>query len=150
MKRKFFWAGLLIITLILGYRTLFCNRIIAIENNGGPTYKDRDIMFFGTPPLSIINPFKKQPILDEIKKYCNSGEFDNYYKLYNLERIRHMNYKRYKELLLANEVKISAIREEKGKTYILVAIKDPLSWGNDPYIKLVFIMDKNNNVIGYF
>ncbi|MDR1678841.1 MAG: hypothetical protein LBR81_03595 [Prevotellaceae bacterium] len=140
-KKKIFWAGLLIITLILGYRTLFCNRIIALANEGDLKYKDIDITYFATPPFSIINPFRKQFILDEIKRYCNSTEFENYL---------HIDYKHRKELLLTNEVKISAIREEKGKTYILVSIKDPLSWGNDPYIKLVFIMDKNNNVIGYY
>ncbi|HQF37447.1 MAG TPA: hypothetical protein PLL26_07480 [Candidatus Dojkabacteria bacterium] len=39
-----------------------------------------EIVYFPQPPMSIINPFKKKSLLNKIKDYCASMEFEKYIK----------------------------------------------------------------------
>jgi hypothetical protein len=129
--------------LIIVYRSFFCYRIIAFSNTGDKKYKMNEIIYFPQPPMSIINPFKKQSLLNKIKDYCASTEFEKYIKEKHIKSDR--NYRIYKEFSLNGLLEIESIKDAENQIHVLVANK------NDYDYEIVFIFDSTKKqVVGFY
>lgn len=136
----FFFIALL---LIIAYRSIFCYRIVALSNTGDKKYKMNDIVYFPEPPMSIINPFKKQSLINKIKDYCASTEFEKYIKEKHIKSDR--NYLVYKEFSLKGLLEIESIKDVENQIHIFVTNK------NDYDYEIVFIFDiSKEQVVGFY
>jgi len=116
-----------------------------LSNSGDLKYKEGNITYFSRSPLSIVNPFKKKKLLDKIRDYCNSIEFDKYYEHKNYQSIKHIDFYNFKKLSLEKFLTISAIKNEDNSMLVLVSKK------TDRDIELIFIIDNlTDKVIGYY
>ena len=145
MAKKILITLGLTLFLVLIIRSIYCYRIIAISNLGDLKYKDGSIVYFPEPPFSVINPFKKTQILNSIRDYCISKEFEKYHELRNYKSIKYRDFFAYKNFALENLLMIKSIKDYGNTILILVANK------NDLDLELVIRIDKNTNeIIGYF
>lgn len=144
MKKVFLIFASFVI-LYLTYRSIFCYRIIAFSNEGNLKYKESHVTYFPQPPLSIINPFKKQILLNKIRDYCESEEFEEYHSIKNYSALSHKDFFLYKKLSLSNLLLIKAAKDERNFFLILVTHK------SDKDLELVFQLNRESNrVEGYY
>jgi len=132
---------LIALLLIIVYRSIFCYRIIAFSNSGDKKYKMNEIVYFPQPPMSIINPFKKKSLLNKIKDYCASMEFEKYIKEKHLKSDR--NYLIYKEFSLKGLLELESIKDVENQIHIFVTNK------NDYEIVFIFDISKKR-VVGFY
>ncbi len=143
--KRLTFITILFLFIALIYRSFKEYRIIGLSDSGDIKYKEGDITYFPQPPFSIINPFKKSLLLNKIKEYCRSDEFDNYYTLKNYNSKRHIKFSLMRKEILQGSFKIKAITNDQNNLLILVHhIKNQ-------NLELVFILDKSKDkIIGYF
>lgn len=127
------------------YNSIFNYRIIAICNDGNLKYKEPGVTCFSRPPFSIINPFKKQKLINKIRDYCTSEEFATFHALKNYQTIEHRDFFIYRKFAAENSLRIKAVKDENNFLLILVSKK------TDSNLDLVFQFDKTTEeIVGYF
>lgn len=149
MKKIFIILSIIFVS-VLFYQTIFSYRIVALSNKGAKKHKVYNVFFFPEPPLSIINPFKKEKLKRKLNNYCTSGEFDKYYqnefdknKQLNNSLI-HNYFSQYCSIIQTENYDILSIKREENYLHILLRTKNQDA-------TIVFLLDtKTDNITGFY
>jgi len=131
--------------LYLLYNASFEYILITIYNEETLGYKaGAHMVDFSHFPFVIVNPFKKQILLDKIYKYCISEKFKLYYNINNYDDVSY-NFFYFQKLSIQKKLVIESLKNE-GNNLLILATKK-----NYPGVEIVFILDKKKDeIIGYF
>ena len=144
--KKLLVIFLSVIIVYILYNSICSYRLVSILNSGNLKYKTGTrYVTFARAPFSIINPFKKQLVLDKIFDYCKSEKFNIYYYSNEYEKFKYKDYLYYKKQSVENKLIIRAIKNDKNNLLILVTDENHLER------EIVFVLDKKKDeIIGYF